>query len=177
MVQSQILHPINNVLFGILYYIAGDRQTSNHFGIRLQFGNGFVGTGKSAAAVSVKGDDLLARKIIGIEKGVQDHRQISPPVGIADKHGIIFIKVLNAVLDRRTGILAFLLLGILYQRIVIGGIRHFGFNAEDVRTGVFFDYIRHVLGIAKSFAAYYNRTVVLIVRHGKVNNKRFACIC
>ena len=124
----------------------------------------------------IEGDNGFARKIVSVEECIQDHRQVSPPVGITDENGIVFIEVLNAVLDRRTGIVVFLLLCVFHQRIVIGGVRHFGFDAEDIGTGIFLDHIRHVLRVAQRLAADFDRAIVLIVRHGEINDQRLACI-
>ena len=80
----QTVDPSNDFLLCVLDVVPGDCQTVQHLCTRLQSLNGGRRPGKAAAAVSAEWNHRLAAEIVGVEEGVENLRQVTPPNGITN---------------------------------------------------------------------------------------------
>ena len=65
---------------------------------------------KSAAAAGAEQSNRLAGQIVGIEKGIEDHRHIAPPVRKTYIDHIVLFNAFNAARNCRAGIASLFLL-------------------------------------------------------------------
>ena len=103
---------------------------------------------KPAAAGGAEGYQHLAGPVIAFEEGVNHHRRIAPPVGVADEDYVAAVPIFDARGQLGAGILGLLLLGHVQQGVVIIGVWGGGGNLKQCTAGLFSDEICHRLGIA-----------------------------
>ena len=141
-------------------------------------------TRKAAAAVRTEGNNGFAGEIVQFKKGVQNHRHIPPPVGIAEKNDIVAGNI-DGSGNSRAGICVLFFLGQINQSSVIGGIGNLRNDAEYVAAGHFLNQHGHILSVAENFSVDDDGTVFLFpghivgivrFRHGKVDDKGFCFI-
>lgn len=106
---------------------AGNAETVFHFAF-CNIGNRRFRIGKPTAAVGAKRNNGLARQIISLQKIVNDHWHIAPPVGIADKKRVIIIHIVHRVSNFRAGIVCHFLSGYIQKPLIGGRIWCFRFD-------------------------------------------------
>ena len=84
---------------------------------------GLDGTGKAAAPVGAEGNKCLAGEIVLLQKRVQNHRHVAPPVWIPDKDGVVGFGSFELSRNDRAGVLFLLSLGQIDKGTVVCGIR------------------------------------------------------
>lgn len=90
---------------------------------------------KATASAGAEGDDGLAGPVVTFHKGENSHGNIVPPVGIANKDGVIIIHVFHLRGQSRAGVFFLLLLGLIHYRIIIIGVGHLCFNGKQIAAG------------------------------------------
>ena len=96
---------------------------------------------KAAAAGGAEGQHRLPGKIVGLHKGFHDSGGLSPPDGKRQNHDVILLHVRHRFRQRRAAcFIRHLLIGPAFVVVVIqilGGIRRFRLNAEQLRVQIF----------------------------------------
>ena len=90
----------------------------------------------------------LAGQIIAFQKVVDDHRHITPPVGITDKNRIIIIHVVHSTGNFRAGIISPFLPGYIQQFTVRRGIWCGSLNLKEIGSGLFCDHVSDNTGVS-----------------------------
>ena len=80
--HADLLQPLRNRLCTVFCLAASKGKPFCKLRLRLHFLNSIKRTGKTAAPAGIKRSDRLSGKIIVIQKCIEDHRHIAPPVGI-----------------------------------------------------------------------------------------------
>ena len=79
--HADLLQPLRNRLCTVFCLAASKGKPFCKLRLRLHFLNSIKRTGKAAAPAGIKRSDRLSGKIIVIQKCIEDHRHIAPPVG------------------------------------------------------------------------------------------------
>ena len=111
-------------------------------GVWLQLLDRLDGAGEAAAVVDVEGDDGLAGEVILVKEAVHRHRQVGPPVRVADKDGVVLVQVLDVRGQLGAGVFVLLLRGVVDQLTAVGRIDHRGSDGEQVAAGVLLNHVR-----------------------------------
>ena len=111
-------------------------------GVWLQLLDRLDGAGEAAAVVDVEGDDGLAGEVILVKEAVHRHRQVGPPVRVADKDGVVLVQVLDVRGQLGAGVFVLLLRGVVDQLTAVGRIDHRGSDGEQVAAGILLNHVR-----------------------------------
>ena len=102
--------------------------------------------------MDIEGDDGFPGKIILIKEAVHRHREIRPPVGIADENGIVLIQVFDVCGELRTGVFTLLLGGVIDQLSAVGRVYHRGMDGKQIASHIFLNHVRDHAEPSEGFA-------------------------
>ena len=146
-------------------------------GVWLQLLDRLDGAGEAAAVVDVEGDDGLAGEVIFVKEAVHRHRQVGPPVRVADKDGVVLVQVLDVRGQLGAGVFVLLLRGVVDQLTAVGRVDHRGADGEQVAAGILLNHVRDGAQAADRFtvdgavAGRGDRVHAAVFRRGKVGDQ------
>lgn len=114
-----------------------------------------IRTAKTATFMGAERNNILAGEIMAFQKSVYRHRHFRPPVRIADKHGVVFRKIIHGTGNGWSCLLPLFLLCEFYKLAVSCRIHVVGnLDFKQRASGFIGNHSGDNLGIALSDVTY-----------------------
>ena len=125
--------------------------------------------------------NLLVREVVLLQKGEQRHRHAVPPVGVAQKNGVVSLQLLHRGGQLRPGVLCPLLIGPFQAGVPVAGIGLGDLDGEQVASRPLADPLGQLLDVARRGHAGRGHRVDLpvddgVVRPGKIGHQHPALL-